>query len=438
VNPREPLRVPPLKLLPAPSASAGLPEWLAYLEALHPATIDLGLERVAEVRDRLGLRPQFPIITVGGTNGKGSTCALLESCLRCAGYVSGLYTSPHLLRYNERVRIDGREAADAGLVRAFQSVERARGDCSLTYFEFGTLAAVLMFIEARVEVGVLEVGLGGRLDAVNAFEPSCAIVTSVDLDHQNYLGPTREHIGREKAGILRSHVPAIVAESEPPASLMQHAQSIGAELYLIDRDFGYRAGDVQWEFWDWRGVRAALPWPALRGEYQLSNASAALAALDTLRDRLPVEMGAIRRGLVEVDLPARFQVVPGRPTVVLDVAHNPHAAQRLAQNLRRLERRGRRLAVFAMLKDKDIAAVLAALRDDIDEWLIAPLTGPRGADVQTLQRAFQQAAIAQPVSAFTDVEGAYAAALERAQLDDKIVVFGSFYTVAGALHRQSD
>ena len=438
MNPREPLRVPPLKLLPAPSASAGLPEWLAYLEALHPATIDLGLERVAAVRDRLGLRPQFPIITVGGTNGKGSTCALLESCLRCAGYLSGLYTSPHLLRYNERVRIAGREADDAVLVRAFQSVEQARGDCSLTYFEFGTLAAVLMFIEARVEVGVLEVGLGGRLDAVNAFEPSCAIVTSVDLDHQNYLGPTREHIGREKAGILRAHVPAVVAEPEPPVSLMQHAQSIGAELYLIDRDFGYRAGDVQWEFWDWRGVHAALPWPALRGEYQLSNASAALATLDALRDRLPVEMGAIRRGLVEVDLPARFQVLPGRPTVVLDVAHNPHAAQRLAQNLRRLERRGRRLAVFAMLKDKDIAAVLAALRDDIDEWLIAPLSGPRGADVGMLRRAFQQAAIEQPVSTFTDVEEAYAAALERAQPDDKIVVFGSFYTVAGALHRQSD
>ena len=415
-----------------------LADWLSYLEhgaSAHPST--LGLERVAAVRDRLGLSPQFPIITVGGTNGKGSTCALLESCLRCAGYRSGLYTSPHLLRYNERVRIDGREVDDTGLVRAFRSVEQARGDYSLTYFEFGTLAAVLMFIDARVEVAVLEVGLGGRLDAVNAFEPSCAIVTSVALDHENYLGPTREHIGREKAGILRAHVPAVVADPEPPVSLMQHAQAIGAQLYLIDRDFGFSAADVQWEFWDWRGVRAGLPWPALRGEYQLSNASAALAALDALRDRLPVEMGAIRRGLVEVDLPARFQVLPGRPDVVLDVAHNPHAAQRLAQNLRKLERRGRRLAVFAMLKDKDIAAVAAAVRDEIDEWLIAPLTGPRGADLQILQRALRQATVAQPVSAFADVEKAFAAALERAQPDDKIVVFGSFYTVAGALHRKS-
>jgi dihydrofolate synthase/folylpolyglutamate synthase len=424
-------------LLPAPSASAGLVEWLAYLEALHPATIDLGLDRVAAVRDSLGLRPPFPIITVGGTNGKGSTCALLESCLRCAGYRTGLYTSPHLLRYNERVRIDGRQADDASLVRAFEKVERARGDYSLTYFEFGTLAAVLMFIEARVEVGVLEVGLGGRLDAVNAFEPSCAIVTSVDLDHQNYLGPTREHIGREKAGIMRGNVPVVIADPEPPLSLMQHAQEIGAQLYLIDRDFGFSVRDTQWEFWDWRGTRAALPWPALRGEYQLSNASAALAALDTLRDRLPVDMGAIRRGLVEVDLPARFQVLPGRPTIVLDVAHNPHAAQRLAQNLHRMERRGRRFAVFAMLKDKDIAAVLSAVRDEIDEWLIAPLSGARGADLPTLKRGFERASIAQPMSAFDDVEAAYAAALERAQSDDKIVVFGSFFTVAGALHRIS-
>jgi dihydrofolate synthase/folylpolyglutamate synthase len=423
--------------LRAPSASAGLPEWLAYLEALHPATIDLGLERVAAVRDRLGLRPQFPIITVGGTNGKGSTCAMLESCLRCAGYRTGLYTSPHLLRYNERVSITGQAADDRSLVSAFQSVEQARGDCSLTYFEFGTLAALLMFIEARVEVAVLEVGLGGRLDAVNAFEPSCAIITSVDLDHQNYLGATREQIGREKAGILRANVPAVVAEPEPPASLLQYAQGIGAQLYLIDRDFGYRAGEVQWEFWDWRGARAALPLPALRGAYQLSNAAAALAGLAAVRERLPVEMGAIRRGLIQVELPARFQVLPGRPQVVLDVAHNPHAAVRLAQNLRLLEGRGRRLAVFAMLKDKDIEGVITAVRDAIDEWSIAPLSGPRGADIQTLQNAFQRAAVTQPVTAFVDVQRAFSAAVGQALPDDKIVVFGSFYTVAAALHGQS-
>jgi dihydrofolate synthase/folylpolyglutamate synthase len=423
--------------LPAPSASASLSEWLAYLEALHPATIDLGLERVVAVRDRLDMRSPFPIITVGGTNGKGSTSAMLESCLRCAGYHTGLYTSPHLLRYNERVNIDGREAADRALVEAFCRVEAARGDCSLTYFEFGTLAAMLMFIEARVDVAVLEVGLGGRLDAVNAFEPSCAVITSVDLDHQNYLGNTRELIGREKAGILRAGVPAIIAEPQPPLSVMEHAKAIGADVYLIDRDFGYRAGGVQWEYWDWRGGRVSLPLPALRGSYQLSNASAALAALTALRGSLAVEMGAIRRGLSEVELPARFQVLPGRPVVVLDVAHNPHAAVRLAENLLLLDGRGRRLAVFAMLKDKDIEAVIAAMRSSIDEWFIAPLTGPRGADIGTLQSAFQRADVAQPVTAFADVERAFAAALGQAQADDKIVVFGSFYTVAGALHGKS-
>jgi dihydrofolate synthase/folylpolyglutamate synthase len=423
--------------LPAPSASASLNEWLAYLEALHPATIDLGLERVVAVRDRLDMRSPFPIITVGGTNGKGSTSAMLESCLRCAGYHTGLYTSPHLLRYNERVSIDGREAGDRALVEAFCRVEAARGACSLTYFEFGTLAAMLMFIEARVDVAVLEVGLGGRLDAVNAFEPSCAVITSVDLDHQNYLGNTRELIGREKAGILRAGVPAIIAEPQPPLSVMEHAKAIGAQVYLIERDFGYRAGGVQWEYWDWRGGRVSLPLPALRGSYQLSNAAGALAALSALRGSLAVEMGAIRRGLSEVELPARFQVLPGRPVVVLDVAHNPHAAVRLAENLRLLDGRGRRLAVFAMLKDKDIEGVIAAMRSSIDEWFIAPLSGPRGADIGTLQSAFQRADVAQPVTAFADVGRAFAAALGQAQADDKIVVFGSFYTVAGALHGKS-
>jgi dihydrofolate synthase / folylpolyglutamate synthase len=431
-----PARIEPSSL-PAPSASAGLPQWLAYLEALHPATIDLGLERVVAVRERLALQPRFPIVTVGGTNGKGSTSAMLESCLRCAGYRTGLYTSPHLLRYNERVCIAGRQADDRSLVAAFQAVEQARGDCSLTYFEFGTLAAMLMFIEARVEVAVLEVGLGGRLDAVNAFEPSCAIVTSVDLDHQNYLGSTREQIGREKAGILRARIPAIVADSEPPASLLEYANAIGAEIYLIDRDFGYRANEVQWEYWDWRSAHTVLPLPALRGAYQLSNASAALAALSALRERLPVEMGAIRRGLIQVDLPARFQVLPGRPAVVLDVAHNPHAARRLADNLRHMDGRGRRLAVFAMLKDKDIAGVVAAMNEVVDAWFIAPLSGPRGADQPTLESAFQRAGAAQPVNAFESVEHALSAAMGQAQPDDKIIVFGSFYTVADALRAKS-
>ena len=385
------------------------------------------------VRDRLGLTPEFPVITVGGTNGKGSTCAMLESCLRRAGYRTGCYTSPHLLRYNERVRIGGVEAGDGALVEAFRRVERARANTSLTYFEFGTLAAILLFVEARIDVAVLEVGLGGRLDAVNAFEPACAVVVSVALDHVDYLGNTRERIGLEKAGIFRAHKPAIVAEADPPLNLVEHARNTRADLRLIDRDFGYAAGDVQWRFWDWCGKRGGLPLPALRGTCQLANASAALAALDSIRDRLPVDNGAIRRGLVEVDLPARFQVLPGRPAMILDVAHNPHAAARLAENLARLDRRGGILAVFAMLKDKDINGVVAAVSAQVGEWFVAPLPGPRGADLERMIGVLREAGAAGSVTSCNDVATALQRARGRAGPDDKIVVFGSFHTVAAAL-----
>jgi len=413
--------------------SSRLDDWLSYLERLHPASIDLGLDRVAAVRDRLGLRPVFPVITVGGTNGKGSTCAMLESCLRRAGYRTGCYMSPHLLRYNERVRIGGVEAGDSALVEAFRRVQRALADTSLTYFEFGTLAAVLLFVEARIDVAVLEIGLGGRLDAVNAFQPDCAVVVSVALDHIDYLGTTRESIGFEKAGIFRAGRPAIVAEVDPPASLVQHAQKIGADLRLIDRDFGFMPGDVQWRFWDWRGKRDGLPLPALRGSHQLVNASAALAALDSLRDRLPVDNGAIRRGLVELELPARFQILPGHPAVILDVAHNPHAAARLAENLARLESRGGVLAVFAMLKDKDINGVVAAISAQVTEWFLSPLPGPRGADLDQMARALQSVGVVVPVTSCSDVTTALQRAREHAGPNDKILVFGSFHTVAAAL-----
>jgi dihydrofolate synthase/folylpolyglutamate synthase len=417
----------------APLSSARLDDWLAYLERLHPSAIDMGLERVAALRDRLNLAPAFPLITVGGTNGKGSTCAMLESCLHCAGYKTGLYTSPHLTHYNERVRIDGVEASDDMLVAAFRRVEQARGGTTLTYFEFGTLAAVLLFVEAGVDAAALEVGLGGRLDAVNAFEPDCAVVVSVAIDHVDYLGGTRERIGFEKAGIFRAGKPAIVADPDPPDSLLQHARDIGADLLMIDRDFGYAAADVQWRFWDWRGKRDGLPFPALRGDYQLANASAALAALDSLRERLPVDNGAIRRGLVQVELPGRFQVLPGRPMIVLDVAHNPHAAAHVAENLKRLGSRGRTIVVFAMLKDKDIEGVAAVLAPLVAEWFIAPLPVSRGADLDRLERALRSVNVPAPVVACDDVASAVHVARERAGPDDRILVFGSFYTVAAAL-----
>jgi dihydrofolate synthase/folylpolyglutamate synthase len=420
-----------------PAADASLNDWLAYLERLHPSAIDLGLERVREVRARLDLKLPFPLITVGGTNGKGSTCAMLESMLRAAGYRVGLYTSPHLLHYNERVRIDAHAASDADLVAAFQAVEAARGETSLTYFEFGTLAAARMFDAAGLDVAVLEVGLGGRLDAVNVFDADCAVITSIGVDHVQYLGGTREAIAREKAGIFRAGRPAVVAEPDPPTPLLEHAAHVGTRLYLVDRDFGARPGDGQWTYWSWLGRRAALPWPGLRGAYQLGNAAAALAALDALRERLPVDMGAVRRGLALVELPGRFQVLPGRPALILDVAHNPHAAQRLAENLDAMRAaaggRGRTLAVFAMLEDKDIAGVARALGARIAQWHVASLPGARGASAERILQALAQAGVSAPVQSHPDVTSALRGARESAGPDDRIIAFGSFHTVGAVL-----
>ncbi|MEO8006438.1 MAG: bifunctional tetrahydrofolate synthase/dihydrofolate synthase [Betaproteobacteria bacterium] len=410
-----------------------LSDWLSYLERIHPSVIDLGLERVARVRDRLDVAPEFPIITVGGTNGKGSVCAMLECMLSFAGYRVGLYSSPHLLRYNERVRIARREVDDATLTQAFARIEKVRAPDSLTYFEFGTLAAMDVFIHEKIDVAVLEVGLGGRLDAVNAFDADCTVVTTVDFDHMEYLGPDRESIGREKAGIFRAHVPAICGDEDPPATLTGHAASIGAPLHLIGRDFGYTAGRNDWQFWSLRGKRSGLPHPALRGVYQLANAATAVCALEQLSDRIPVDMGAIRRGLVEVELPGRFQVLPGRPMVILDVGHNPHAARGLSASLEAMPKGGRVIAVFAMLKDKDIAGVARVLKDQVDTWLVAGLPGARGADAAHIAKVLEQIGVDAPIETFDSAEQAYRNAVRFAGQDDKILVFGSFFTVGAAM-----
>ena len=410
-----------------------LVQWLAYLERIHPAVIDLGLERVARVRDRLGLRAEFPIITVGGTNGKGSVCAMLESMLSFAGYRVGSYSSPHLLRYNERVRIAQREVDDGLLMEAFSRVENARAHDSLTYFEFGTLAAMEIFIRESIDVAVLEVGLGGRLDAVNAFDADCTVVTTVDFDHMDYLGPDRESIGREKAGIFRAHVPAVCGDEDPPATLLARAADVGAPLHLIGRDYGYTVGSNDWQFWSARGKRSGLPHPALRGVYQIANAATALCALEQMAARIPVDMGAIRRGLVEVALSGRFQVLPGRPMVILDVGHNPHAARGLSESLKVLPSGGRVIAVFAMLKDKDIAGVAATLKDQIDAWLVAGLPGARGADAAHVAQVLAQVGVDVPVETFDSAADAYRNAVRIAGQDDKILVFGSFFTVGAAM-----
>lgn len=407
--------------------------WLRHIERAHPRSIEMGLDRVRIVRDRLGLTPDFPLLIVGGTNGKGSTCAFLEAMLACAGYRVGCYTSPHLIRYNERVRIDRAEVSDAALCESFAAIERVRGDVPLTYFEFGTLAAVWHFQRTGVDVAVLEVGLGGRLDAVNVFDADCATVTSIGIDHVEYLGPTRESIGFEKAGIFRHGRPAVIGDPDPPATLLAHAEAIGARVLRAGRDFRAVDEESQWRYEGPGGLRAGLPWPALRGPVQLGNAAVAITALDTLRDRIPVSGGALREGLATVELPGRFQVLPGRPLVILDVAHNPHAAERLGAALGRMPCTGQTRAVFGMLGDKDIAGVAMLLKPHVDRWHLAPLPGPRGVDTARLASALDEAQVLDEVRQHVSLREALIAARDDARADDRILVFGSFLTVAAAL-----
>jgi dihydrofolate synthase / folylpolyglutamate synthase len=398
-----------------------LEQWLSFIERQHPSTIALGLERVAAVFRRMCLKVETPVFTVGGTNGKGSTCAMLESILRCAGYRTGLYTSPHLVRYNERVRIAGAEADDRLLAEGFAAVEAARGETALTYFEYGTLAALRVFQEQKVEAMILEVGLGGRLDAVNIVDADCAVLTSVGIDHVDYLGPDRESIGREKAGIFRPGRPAVIAEPDPPTSVLK---AIGEKL-AIGKDFGYTAGQGQWSYWGPGGTRPGLAHPALRGANQLRNASAALCALDCLRERLPLAMQEIRRGLAEVELPARFQTLPGRPQIVLDVAHNVQAARVLADNLAASGFAPETFGVCGMLRDKDIAGVLREMAPRITRWHVASLGGARGAKAEELAQFLH----GQQLETHASPGAAMGRALEQAGENDKIVVFGSFLTV---------
>ncbi|MBZ0105179.1 MAG: bifunctional tetrahydrofolate synthase/dihydrofolate synthase [Sulfuricella denitrificans] len=412
---------------------SSLPDWLAYLERLHPKTVELGLERVSRVSAGLQLKPACPIVIVGGTNGKGSTCAMLEAILAAAGYKTGLYTSPHLLRYNERVRIDRQEVSDKALCNAFAAVEAARGETSLSYFEFGTLAAMWLFLQQKVDVVILEVGLGGRLDAVNIFDADCAIVTSVDLDHMDYLGDDRETIGWEKAGIYRAGKPAVCADVRPPKRLLDHAAHIGARLKCIGKDFFAQPESLQWQFASCDGWCLSLPFPALRGAYQLDNASACIAALEALRETLPVTPEDIRRGLLEAAIAGRFQVLPGRPVVILDVAHNPHAARALSENLRQMAQGGgKTIAVFAMLGDKDVTGVVAAMKDVVDLWLVSGINLPRGMGASVL--AAHVAGAAHEV--FPDIAAAYRHACQIAGEDDRIVAFGSFHTVAEIMQQE--
>jgi dihydrofolate synthase/folylpolyglutamate synthase len=414
-----------------------LTEWLSILESRHPTIIELGLQRVAAVKEQLGIAFACPVIIVGGTNGKGSTCAYLESILLQAGYKVGLHTSPHLLHFNERARLGGEAVGDAVLMEQFEAVEAARGDISLTYFEFTLLAIMRLFAQSGLDAVILEVGLGGRLDAVNVLDADVAIVTSIDIDHTEYLGATRELIAFEKAGIFRAGCTAICSDPLPPASLVAHAESIGADLWLLGRDFNYAGDKQQWNYGGRSQRRNSLGYPSLRGANQLLNAAAALAALESLRERLSVSAQEVRTGLVLVDLPGRFQVMPGRPTVVLDVAHNPHAAATLAQNLDNMGFHRFTFGVFGAMHDKDIAGVVAQFAGRIDHWCLSDLPAPRGATAMQLkQHLLDQgftASAESSIECFADPAAAYANAVSRAAENDRIVVFGSFVTVAGVM-----
>ncbi len=419
----------PIEQLPT-----NLAAWLDYIEALHPKSIAMGLDRVNEVKQRLNLNPQFPIVIVAGTNGKGSTCAMLEHIYHAAGYRVGTYSSPHLLHYNERVRLNSQEVSDEDLVKAFVAVEQARQDTELTYFEYGTLAAVWHFMQKQVDVAILEVGLGGRLDAVNVFEPDCTVVTSIDLDHMEFLGDTRECIGAEKAGVFRAKIPAICGDEDPPNSLIDYANHIGAPLKLIGRDFKVEADKKTWTYRADQFSIEHMPMPALIGEFQLNNAASVLSAIQSLQHLLPVQIKAIETGLKTVKLAGRFQRWAAKPDIILDVAHNPHAAKSLAINLKNSRHQGKTIAVFAMLADKDITGVINALSGEIDAWYVATIDNVRGANASTLSKMIVDTLPSAEVKIFNQVVDAFHQACIDANENDRIITLGSFFTVAEVMH----
>lgn len=416
-----------------------LQSWLDWQAQLHPSSIELGLDRVAAVWQHLYPHP-FPatVVTVAGTNGKGSCVAMLDAILRAAGHRVGSYTSPHLLRYNERIRIGGEAVSDDAICRAFERIDQARGDTSLTYFEFGTLAALDIFTRNELDIVILEVGLGGRLDAVNIIDPDIALITSIALDHTDWLGDDLEQIALEKAGILRANKPAVFAGTNPQHSLLLRAAALKVPLAVAGRDFDFNVAVGKTGKWSWHSAAQSiegLPPPALAGYCQLQNAAAVLQVIMLLPDTIDIAPEAIPQGLQHVELAGRFQVIPGPVELILDVAHNPAAAQVLADSLQKSPCQGRTLALFAMLSDKDVATVVQVLAPHIDIWFLAALTSERGLPVCELQRQVDLSDISAHIHTASSVEKAYEMALDCATEGDRVLVFGSFFTVADVLQR---
>jgi dihydrofolate synthase / folylpolyglutamate synthase len=412
-------------------AYQSLDEWLHRLESLHPKAIDLGLGRVKKVFDTINPSCRKPFtITVAGTNGKGSCIALLEAILLAEGYRVGAYTSPHLLRYNERIRIDGTPLGDAPICESFERINDARADTSLSYFEFGTLAALDIFSRAEIDVQLLEVGLGGRLDAVNIVDPDIALITTIAIDHSDWLGKSREAIGREKAGIFRQNLPAVIGDPAPPRTILERAQTQRVRLSRTGADFGFEQMDKEWHWYGIGRTIRALPFPTLPGEHQLQNAAAVIQTLALVADERPVSETAIRQGLTSALLPGRFQIVPGKVPILLDVAHNPQAAEALALHLRVRFPRRRIVAVFSIMRDKDICGVIAQLKPLVAHWYVAPLAIARCAEESQIAQAFDDCTIDAVSHGFDHFPAAFSAAKLDAKEDDLIVIFGSFFLVS--------
>jgi dihydrofolate synthase/folylpolyglutamate synthase len=411
-----------------------LQEWLKWQESLHPLVIDLGLERAAQVFR--ALNPDYikpPTITVAGTNGKGSTVAYLESIYTAQGYRVGAYTSPHILKYNERIKIDGKPVSDDEICKAFARIESVRGGTSLSYFEFGTLAALDIFHRAGVDVQLLEVGLGGRLDAVNIVDPDVALITSICIDHIEWLGGTREAIGREKAGIFRAATPAITGDPEPPESLVQCAREQHARLYCIGKDFGYKKQATGWDWYFADQQMLQLPEPGLKGEHQYRNASSVILAVTQMAEILPVTEASIKHGLKNVHLAGRFQLIDGEIPVLLDVGHNPQAVRTLAEYVTTVFPEKRIHAVFSMMKDKDIAGVIEIMKPVVYDWFFASLANPRAATESVMRDIFSQSSVTNVSFGFANFTEAFSAAKNQSQHGDLLLVFGSFFLVSECL-----
>ncbi|MCX7089436.1 MAG: bifunctional tetrahydrofolate synthase/dihydrofolate synthase [Methylococcales bacterium] len=408
--------------------------WLLWQEGFHSQVIDLGLERVNAVFRRLmPAGSQLPTVTVAGTNGKGSCIALLASIYQAQGYRVGAFTSPHILNYNERISINGQPVADALICAAFERIEACRDGVSLSFFEFSTLAALDIFSRENLDVQLLEVGLGGRLDAVNIVDTDAAIISSIGIDHSDWLGDTRDAIAIEKAGIFRTGIPAIVGDPVPPTSLLQAARACGARLRCIGQDFTYHSTA---DGWAWQGADrhyVALPFPALKGQHQFLNASAVLSAIEYLQERLPVDEAAIRSGLTGVRLNGRFQFIDAAVPILLDVGHNPQAVSTLLEYVTQTFPGKRLHAVFAMMKDKDIQGVVEIMQPVVYDWFIAPLDNPRAATMPMLEAVFKEAGITRFMGDFIDFKSAFKQALHSSTADDLIVVFGSFFLVSAYL-----